>query len=79
MATTLKQNILQAQPRHAGNKNDARRVRRKGKNPAVVYGASKDAFPVSVDPRQVPRILHSECGHNTILISRWTAASAPRP
>jgi len=59
-------NLLEAQPREAGNKNDARRVRRSGKIPAVVYGAGKDATSVSVDPRQVSRILHSTSGHNTI-------------
>ena len=59
-------NVLDAQPRAAGNKNEARRVRRGGKIPAVVYGAGKNAVPVSVDPRQVSRILHSASGHNTI-------------
>ena len=63
---TTEQNILEAQPRTPGTKNDARRVRRQGKVPAVVYGAGKQALPVSVDPRQVSRILHSETGHNTI-------------
>jgi len=58
--------LLEAQPRDAGTKNDARRVRREGKIPAVVYGAGKQAMPVSVDPRQVSRILHSETGHNTV-------------
>ena len=57
---------LQAHPRTPGTKNEARRVRREGKIPAVVYGAGKQAAPVSVDPRQVLRILHSETGHNTI-------------
>src|SRR5437764_2972060 len=70
MATATENKIdtssLQAQPRAAGNKNEARRVRRGGKIPAVVYGAGKDALPVSVDPRQVSRILHSETGHNTV-------------
>ena len=66
MATTLENNLLEAQPRTAGSKNDARRVRRDGKIPAVVYGAGKDALPISVDPRQVSRILSSETGHNTI-------------
>src|SRR5580700_5175226 len=66
MATTLEQNVLEAQPREAGTKNQARRVRREGKIPAVVYGASKDAVAVSVDPRHVLRILHSDTGHNTI-------------
>ncbi|HEX3740455.1 MAG TPA: 50S ribosomal protein L25 [Terriglobales bacterium] len=58
--------LLEAQPREAGTKNDARRVRREGKIPAVVYGAGKQAMPVSVDPRQVSRILHSETGHNSV-------------
>jgi large subunit ribosomal protein L25 len=67
MATaTTEQNILEAQPRTPGTKNDARRVRRGGKVPAVVYGAGKAAMPVSVDPRQVSRILHSETGYNTV-------------
>src|SRR3954451_16440569 len=59
-------NVLEAQPREAGTKNDARRVRREGKIPAIVYGAGKDSLSISVDPRQVTRILHSESGHNTI-------------
>jgi large subunit ribosomal protein L25 len=66
MATTLEQNTLEAQPREAGTKNQARRVRREGKIPGVVYGAGKDALPVSVDPRHVLRILRSDSGHNTI-------------
>lgn len=57
---------LEAEPRNVGTKNDARRVRRSGKIPAVVYGAGKDSSAVSVDPRQVARILHSATGHNTI-------------
>ena len=66
MATALETNILEAQPREAGTKNQARRVRRDGKIPAVVYGAGKDSLSVSVDPRVVTRILNSETGHNTI-------------
>jgi large subunit ribosomal protein L25 len=57
---------LEAQPRTPGTKNDARRVRREGRIPAVVYGAGKSAVPVAVDPRQVSRILHSETGHNSV-------------
>lgn len=67
MATaTTEQNILEAQPRTPGTKNDARRVRQGGKIPGVVYGAGKDSVAVSVDPRQVSRILHSATGHNTV-------------
>jgi large subunit ribosomal protein L25 len=67
MATIVtQQTTLEAQPRDAGTKNDARRVRRDGKIPAVVYGAGKPAVPVAVDPRQVSRILHSETGYNSV-------------
>ena len=66
MATALETNVLEGQPREAGTKNDAKRVRRDGKIPAVVYGAGKDSLPISVDPRVVTRILNSETGHNTI-------------
>jgi large subunit ribosomal protein L25 len=48
------------------NKNHARRVRVEGKIPAVVYGAGQDAVAVSVDPRVITKILHSDSGHNTI-------------
>jgi len=48
------------------NKNHARRVRVAGKIPALVYGAGQDAVAVTVDPRVVTKILHSEAGHNTI-------------
>jgi large subunit ribosomal protein L25 len=67
MATaTPEQSALDAQPRTPGTKNDARRVRREGKVPAVVYGAGKESISVSVDPRQVSRILNSRTGHNTV-------------
>jgi large subunit ribosomal protein L25 len=66
MATVTDNNTLEAQPRTAGTKNEARRVRQGGKIPAVVYGAGQDSLPVAVDPRQVTRILNSETGHNTI-------------
>ncbi len=48
------------------NKNHARRVRVQGKIPAVVYGAGQDSVAITVDPKMVTKILHSEAGHNTI-------------
>jgi large subunit ribosomal protein L25 len=48
------------------NKNAARRVRVSGKIPAVVYGAGLQAVAVTVDPRVMTKILHSDSGHNTI-------------
>ena len=66
MATATDISILEAQKREPGNKNAARRVRVDGKIPAVLYGGGSESAPVSVDPRQVLRILRSETGHNTI-------------
>lgn len=55
-----------ADPRETRGKNAARRLRMAGKIPAVVYGAGRDAVAVSVNPKEVNKILHSSTGHNTI-------------
>jgi large subunit ribosomal protein L25 len=63
----MNQETVSAVPREGKfNKNAARRVRARGKVPAVVYGAAEPAVAVEVDPRQIHRILHSETGHNSI-------------
>jgi large subunit ribosomal protein L25 len=54
------------EPRATRGKNEARRLRVSGSIPAVVYGAGGDPLPVSVNPKQVTRILASSTGHNTI-------------
>jgi large subunit ribosomal protein L25 len=59
--------VVAATPREGKfNKNAARRVRVKGKIPAVVYGAKEPAQAIELDPKQMLRILHSESGHNSI-------------
>jgi large subunit ribosomal protein L25 len=58
--------LVKAEARQPGSKNTARRVRKAGHVPAVLYGAKKATVPLSVDPKQIARILHSEQGHNTI-------------
>jgi large subunit ribosomal protein L25 len=58
------------------NKNAARRVRARGKVPAVVYGAAEPAVAVEVDPKQIQKILHSETGHNTIFDLEVSGSSA---
>lgn len=57
---------LEAEPREVFGKNEARRTRQSGLIPAVVYGGGGPSIPVSVDPRNVVRILQSEAGHNAI-------------
>jgi len=56
----------QARPDNSRGKNEARRLRASGRIPGVLYGAKKSTLAVSLDPKQITRILHSESGHNTI-------------
>ncbi len=64
----ISQELVQAEVREetSRGKNEARRLRAQGRVPAVVYGAKKDSVAVSVDPKQISKILRSESGHNTI-------------
>ena len=67
MAATTNTEAVVATPREGKfNKNAARRVRVAGRIPAVVYGAGQESVAVSVDPKVITRILHSDSGHNTI-------------
>jgi len=73
----ITQEIVSAVPREGKfNKNAARRVRARGKVPAVVYGAAEPAVAVEVDPKQIQKILHSETGHNTIFDLEVSGSSA---
>ncbi len=56
-----------AEPRPERGKNAARRLRSRGRIPAVVYGAGKPAIAVTVNPKEIDKILLSSTGHNTIL------------
>ena len=57
---------IEAEPREEFGKNPARRLRRGGRIPAVVYGAGGPPISVAVDPKQISRILLSESGHNAL-------------
>src|SRR5215813_3560760 len=63
--------VLEATTRDTFGKNEARRTRREGKVPAVVYGGSGDgghkALSIAVEPKALLRILHSESGANTLI------------
>jgi large subunit ribosomal protein L25 len=57
---------VEGKVREERGKNPARRSRRAGEIPAVLYGAKKDPVVLSVNAKQLSRILRSESGHNTI-------------
>jgi len=64
--------LLDATIRTTFGKNEARRTRKAGKVPAVVYGAasegaSRDAVSIAVEPKPLLKILHSEAGANTLI------------
>jgi large subunit ribosomal protein L25 len=55
-----------AEVRTSRGKNEARRTRRAGQIPAVVYGAYQNPVAVAVNPRDILQIVHSSTGYNTI-------------
>lgn len=57
---------LEAETRATRGKGPARQMRLAGRIPATLYGARQQAISLSLDPKAVGRILHSESGHNTI-------------
>jgi large subunit ribosomal protein L25 len=61
-----KEITVTAEPRSTRGKNEARRLRVKGLTPAVLYGAERDTVPISINPKEVQKILRSSAGHNTI-------------
>jgi large subunit ribosomal protein L25 len=59
---------LEAEARDTFGKNEARRTRREGKVPAVLYGGDGSrATPIAVAPKALLKILHSEAGQNTLI------------
>ena len=73
---------LVAEKRTDKGKNQARRHRAAGRLPAVVYGPgsggiAEQAIPVTVDPKALSKILHSESGANTIISLQLDGASVP--
>jgi len=63
---------LEAVKREGRGKNEANRLRAAGQIPAVVYGSraegkAPEGVSISVDPKAVLRILHSDSGANTLI------------
>lgn len=58
--------LVDASPRQELGKNASRRLRAAGRIPATLYGREINPVSVSVDPRDLYRILQSDSGVNTI-------------
>jgi len=64
--------ILEATIRDSRGKNEARRTRREGRVPGVLYGTAGDASRteakvIAVEPKALLKILHSQSGANTLI------------
>jgi large subunit ribosomal protein L25 len=71
--------ILEAQTRDTFGKNEARRTRREGRVPAVLYGGDGGgATPIAVAPKALLKILHSEAGQNTLISLKLGGAGDTR-
>jgi large subunit ribosomal protein L25 len=57
---------IKAGKRDVFGKNAARRLRKEGKIPVILYGAKTATVPLTVDKRDLFTILKSESGENTI-------------
>src|SRR5262249_33854128 len=59
--------VVSAKTRTDRGKNAARRLRREGFVPGVVYGGEKKNIAGAVDPKTLQKVLRSEAGRNSIL------------
>ena len=65
-------------PREGVGKGVARRLRRDGLIPSVVYGLKLGSIPISVEPKAINRIIHSEKGLNSVLDLRLQGTEQTR-
>jgi large subunit ribosomal protein L25 len=79
--------ILEATKRETIGKNEARRTRAGGRVPAVLYGedgakgskgSKGSAISISVEPKALLKILHSESGANTLISLKLAGAGDTR-
>jgi large subunit ribosomal protein L25 len=66
---------VEGKVREERGKNAARRTRLTGMVPAVLYGGRGDSVSLSVNAKQVAKILRSESGHNTIFTVQVSGAN----
>ena len=69
---------LEAVSRDRFGRNEAGRLRREGRIPAVLYGEAKSPEPLAVDPKALMQILHSQSGVNTLISLKVDGAGDTR-
>jgi large subunit ribosomal protein L25 len=73
----MQQRELQIEPRGQTGKGVSRRLRRAGKVPAILYGATHP-LPITVDPRDVLRLIHGHEGSTQLLSLKVGGDSSAR-
>lgn len=62
----MQQFVITSSLRESSGKGSNRQLRRSGKIPAVLYGHGNESISLTVDPKEIFKILHSQAGENTI-------------
>ncbi len=58
---------VNAESRNEVGKQIAKKLRKNNKIPAIIYGEKKDSIPISIELKEIKKILKSAMGENTIL------------
>lgn len=58
---------LNAEPRQEVGKKIAKKLRKQGRIPAIIYGEHKESIPISLNTADIKAILKSDTGENTVL------------
>ena len=70
--------ILEVTRRNRFGRNESGRLRREGQIPAVLYGGKDGSESISVDPKALSKILHSQSGVNTLIALKLDGAGDTR-
>jgi large subunit ribosomal protein L25 len=62
---------LTVERRDASGKGAAKRLRRQGRVPGILYGARSEPTPLSVSPRELQRVLHARAGGSVLVNLRF--------
>src|ERR1700751_888099 len=73
----MDQITVEAAPRDDRGKNAARRMRRQGQVPAVLYGGEGNSLTLAVNTKQLSAIMRSQSGHNTIFKVKLPTGEQP--
>jgi large subunit ribosomal protein L25 len=69
---------LTVERRDTGGKGAAKRLRREGRVPGILYGARSEPTPLSIAPRDLQRALHARAGGSVLVNLRFPGETDPR-